>query len=142
MSSGAGPAGLEIDEVLDILSRSDDADLGEIVELVANICDSEAAGITIRRGGDYHVPITHGIEPFVCPASDTFCQFTMNTDGIFCIEDTHADPRFSGTNSAYGGLERPRFYASAPLYSPRGEMIGRLCVIDSRTKTLTPLQRR
>lgn len=141
MPSGAGTAGLEIDEVLSILSRNDDADLSEIVELVAHICDSVAAGITIRRGGEYHVPITHGIEPFVAPAYDTFCQFTMATEGVYCIEDARASSQFSGIGS-YGGLPQTRFYASAPLYSPRGEMVGRLCVLDPEPKSLTPLQRR
>jgi signal transduction histidine kinase len=142
VSPGAGAAGLEIDEVLNILSRSDDADLGEIVELVANICECGAAGITIQRGEDYHVPIAFGVEPFVCPASDTFCQFTMSTDGVYCIEDVHDDPRFSAIGATYGELPRTRFYASAPLYTPRGEMVGRLCVMDPKPKSLTALQRR
>ena len=65
--SGAGSAGHDVDEVLTILSRPDDADLLELVDLAARICDSEASGITIRHGDDYHVPITYGIEPFVGP---------------------------------------------------------------------------
>ncbi len=133
--------GLEIDEVLDILSRSDDADLAEIVELVANICDSAAAGITIRRGDDYHVPVVYGVAPFVCPAEDTFCQFTMGIDGVYCVEDALADDRFVGNPPAYGGLRPTRFYASAPLYAPHGDMVGRLCVIDPEAKALTGLQR-
>lgn len=142
MASGAGTPGLDIDEVLAILSRPEDAELLELLELVAGLCESEAAGITIQRGGDYHVPLTYGIEPFVCPADDTFCQFTMGTNGVFVIEDARSESRFTSLGWVDGTLAHARFYASAPLYAPTGPMVGRLCVIDSDPKRLTPLQRR
>jgi signal transduction histidine kinase len=142
MSSGAGPTGLDIDGVLSILSHPDDTDLVEIVELVAKICDSDAAGITIHRGENYHVPLTYGIEPLVSPADDTFCRYTMSIDGVFTIEDATEDPRFASIGWVDGSLAKARFYASAPLYAPSGEMVGRLCVIDPQPKVLTPLQRR
>ena len=142
MYSGAGPAGLGIDDILTILSRPDDADLLEIVDLAARICDSEASGLTIRRGTEYHVPVTYGMEPFVGLAEDTFCQFTMGTDTVFVVEDAQADSRFANLGWADGRLARMRFYASAPLYAPGGQMVGRLCVIDSDPKSLTPLQQR
>ena len=44
---------------------------------------------------EYHVPLTYGIMPFVCPSTDTFCQHTMSTAGVFAIDDARADPRFS-----------------------------------------------
>ena len=131
-----------MDEVLTILSRPNDVDLLEIVDLAAEICHSEASGLTIRNGDEYHVPVTHGIEPFVGPADDTFCQFTMSTDRVFVVEDAQADRRFADIAWADGRLARIRFYASAPLYAPAGQMIGRLCVIDSDPKGLTGLQRR
>lgn len=142
MSSRAGASGLDIDEVLSILSRPDDEELAEMVELLAGICDSEAAGITIQRGDEYHVPISYGIEPLVCASDDTFCRMTMSTDGVFCVEDATTDPRFAGIGWVDGSLARARFYASAPLYAPTGEMVGRLCVIDSEPKTISTLQRR
>jgi signal transduction histidine kinase len=142
MSSRAGRTGVDVDEVLSILSRPDDAALAELVELVARICDSEAAGIAIRRGDEYHVPVSHGIEPLVCRADDTFCCHTMDVDGLFCVEDAQADPRFAGLGWGGGTLATTRFYASAPVYAPGGQMVGRLCVIDSEPKVLTELQRR
>ncbi|WP_027859873.1 GAF domain-containing sensor histidine kinase [Marmoricola sp. URHB0036] len=124
------------------MSRPDDDDLADVVELVAKICDAQAAGITISRGNEYHVPITYGIEPFVSPANDTFCQHTMGTTGVFVIEDARADPRFADIGWVDGTIAKSRFYASAPLYAPSGEMVGRLCVIDPAVRALTTLQRR
>jgi len=142
VSSVAGTAGADIDEVLAILSRSDDADLLAMVALVAEICGTTAAGIMIEQGGQYHVPIAYGIEPFVCPADDTLCQSTMHTADVVSIEDARNDSRYSDIGWVEGRLAGASFYASAPLYSPRGEMVGRLCVIDPETKTLSDLQGR
>jgi signal transduction histidine kinase len=142
VTSGTRFPGLDVDEVLRIISRPDDAELVEVVTLVSEICGSEAAGITIKRGEEYHVPVTHGIEPLVCSSDDTFCRATMSTDGVYCVEDATTDSRFEGIGWVDGRLARARFYASAPLYAPTGEMVGRLCVIDSEPKTLTALQQR
>jgi signal transduction histidine kinase len=131
----------EIDGLLDLL-EAPDADLQEIVGLVVDVCGVQAAGITVRRGEEYHVPITHGIEPFVCAATDTFCRHTMTTDGVFHVEDATADPRFAAIAWVDGRVARARFYASAPIYDSRHQMIGRLCVIDTEPRRLTPLQLR
>ncbi len=142
MSSGAGSTDLAISEVLSILSRPDDADLREVVELVATICECQSAGITILRGTEYHVPITYGLEPLVCSPDDTFCAYTMGTDGVFAVEDATLDPRFADIGFVDGRLATSRAYASAPLYAPSGQMVGRLCVIDPVPRKFTDLQRR
>ena len=142
MQPGAGDSSSDTDAVLAILSRPEDDDLTDIVELVAKICDAAAAGITINKDDEYHVPITYGIEPFVSPSTDTFCQHAMSTQGVFAVEDAQADPRFADIGWVDGTIARARFYASAPLYSPHGYMVGRLCVIDPAVKSLTALQQR
>lgn len=132
----------DTERVLAILSRPGDHDLQELVSLAAAVCDAQAAGITIERGDEYHVPITHGLAPLVCASNDTFCAFTMSTDGVFCIEDAVQDQRFTGIGWVDGSLAETRFYASAPIYAPGGKMVGRLCVIDPEPKTLSDLQKR
>ncbi len=115
MQPGTGEPGPDSDAVLDILSSPDDDDLADVVELVAKVCDARAAGITVLKGKDYHVPITFGIPPFVSPSSDTFCQHTMDTEGVFTVEDARADPRFADIGWVDGTIAEARFYASAPL---------------------------
>lgn len=129
-----------VDDVLDILSSRDDRDLTEIVQLAASICGGSAAGITIRRGEYYHVPITHGIDPFVCAAEETFCRLTMETDEVFTVEDARRDPRFADIGFVNGFLARARFYASAPIHDPAGSMVGRLCIIADEPRQLSEVQ--
>jgi signal transduction histidine kinase len=142
MSSGAARTGLDVDEILGIVSRPADAALSELVELVARICDSEAAGIGIQRGDEYHVPVTHGIEPLVRRTDDIDLRHTMDVDSLVCIEDTQADPRFAGISWSAGTLSAARFHASAPIHAPGGQMVGRLFVAGAEPKTLSELQRR
>ena len=131
-----------VDDVLDILSDAGDHDLAEIVQLVGRLCGGDAAGITIRRGDEYHVPVTFGIDPFVCAAEETFCRLTMGTEGLFTVEDARTDPRFADIGFVNGELARARFYASAPIHRPDGRMVGRLCVIGEEPRRLTPVQLR
>lgn len=126
-------------DVLEVLRTPDDH-VRDIVELAARLCDSEVAGVTIRHGDEFHIPVAFGLDPVVCAPEETICHYTMNTDGIFCIEDVQNDPRLAHIVRANGAPSRTRFYSSAPVHSPDGVMVGRLCVIDSRVKSLTQLQ--
>ena len=130
-----------IDEVLEVLSVPHH-ELDEIVQLLAEVCGAEAAGITVPRGEDSHVVVTHGIEPFVCAAGDTLCSALMDVEDVYVVQDALADPLFARRGMVDGRLGRVRFYASAPIRHPEHGIIARLCVIGSEPRTLTPLQRR
>jgi signal transduction histidine kinase len=132
----------EVRDVLDILSRPDDEELLEIVRLAADLCAAESAGLTILKDGEYHIRLTHGMEPLVCPADESFCQFTMTTEGAYFVEDALADERFADLGWVTGQFGFARFYASAPVYCPNGTMLGRLCVISRQPQRLTALQER
>ncbi|MCW2621312.1 MAG: hypothetical protein JWL64_914 [Frankiales bacterium] len=141
MLVGAAAAGHDVDVVLDVLSRPDD-DLADLLALVADLCDSPSAGITIFNGDHVHVPVAHGVQPVVTPASESFCWHTRGTQGLFYVEDASRDPRFAELIAGDGPFAKARFYASAPLHAPDGRVIGRLCVIDSSPKEMTSLQQR
>lgn len=116
------------------------SDLQEIVDLVANICDCAYAAISVLDGDTYHLTTTHGLQPLECPRSHSLCRRTMDRHQTVVL--THLDQDAELLTSPYvNGTEMSlRFYASAPLYSPDGEMLGRLCVFDPESRDLTPLQ--
>ena len=143
MHSTSSATTFDTDAVITVLSRPDDPDLQELLELVADICDSPMAGISVLKGSYLHIPaVTRNIRPFVSPAHETFCATAMDLDGIFAVEDASVDPRFADIGWANGRQSNARFYASAPIFAPHGEMVGRLCVVDSEPKVLTGLQLR
>ena len=141
MLVGAAAAGHDVDVVLDVLSRPDD-DLADLLALVADLCDSPSAGITIFNGDRVHVPVAHGVRPVVTPASESFCWHTRGAPGLFHVADAAQDARFAELVAGDGPFAGVRFYASAPLHAPDGTVIGRLCVIDSSPRSMTPLQQR
>ncbi|MDT8296598.1 GAF domain-containing protein, partial [Roseomonas mucosa] len=61
----------------------------------------------------------------------------MSDDPAFVVPDTSIDPRFAA-NPLTAGEDGIRFYAGAPLVSPRsGHRIGTLCVIDHKPGIVT-----
>lgn len=129
------------DDVLRVLTTPD-GDLQDLLRLAAGLCRADAAGVTIRRDDAFHVPLTHGIEPFVCPAEDTFCATVMDRGEVVVVVDAHDHPEYAGIGWVDGTRARARFYASAPLTTPSGAALGRLCVISEQPHDLDALQRR
>jgi signal transduction histidine kinase len=131
-----------VDDVLQILANPDDRDFAEVVELAASICGADAAGIALRNGEEYHVPIAFGVAPQVFSAEDALCRLTMGSEEVFSVEDAWASPEFATRDRDSGPLALARFYASAPVRAPNGVMVGRLCVIGDQPKRLTTMQLR
>lgn len=127
---------------LHVLGAAGDADLQEIVDLAAALCDARAAAISVVSGDDYHLLVTHGVEPMVCARTDTLCQYMTGIHRTVSVEDARAHPVYRRSPYVDGRLMALRFYASAPVYTPEGEMVGRLVVFDPAPHRMTTLQER
>ncbi len=73
------------------------------------------------------------------PIAKSFCAHAVQGDGLFEIEDTRTDPRFSD-NPLVTGEPHIRFYAGQPLELD-GVRLGTLCVIDTRPRKLSATAR-
>lgn len=58
------------------------------------------------------------------------CAAVIGDTDVVVSEDAREDPRFSSNPFVTGVIDHVRFYASAPLITPSGVTIGRLCVFD------------
>ena len=56
---------------------------------------------------------------------------------VLQLPDMHVDPQFASHKRSCG---KPRFYAAAPLYSPAGDILGSLGVLDRRARSLNEEQ--
>ncbi|WP_225984744.1 AI-2E family transporter [Noviherbaspirillum aerium] len=64
------------------------------------------------------------------------CNYVVAANAPLVVEDTARDPRFSQNPLLReNGM---RFYAGVPLRTKSGHVIGSLCVIDLRPRTLSP----
>ncbi|SAK60727.1 diguanylate cyclase [Caballeronia fortuita] len=66
----------------------------------------------------------------------SFCAHAVHSERLLLVEDTHADARFAG-NPLVTGAPHVRFYAGVPLRSSHGPVLGTLCAIDTRPRTLS-----
>lgn len=65
----------------------------------------------------------------------SFCGHAIARPQVMVVEDTHLDERFHD-NPLVLGAPHIRFYAGATLQLPGGQIVGTLCMIDHRPRTL------
>ena len=68
---------------------------------------------------------------------DAMCDVTLQLGTVVVVADASDDPRFVDSPWVDGRLGGVRFYASAPLTTRRGHVIGTLCVFDVEPHHLT-----
>jgi len=71
--------------------------------------------------------------------ADSFCSHLIGGPSVLVVQDTHEDERFTDNPLVTGELGI-RFYAGAPLVTPDGNVVGTVCVIDQKPRTLRPDQ--
>jgi signal transduction histidine kinase len=116
------------------------SDLQALVDLVAQVCDAPNAAINIITHDQQRQIATTGIDPSVCSRDDSMCAAVMSVAEAVVVSDASLDERFSTNAFVTGDIGNVRFYASAPLTTPDGSTLGRLCVFDDEIRTLTPEQ--
>lgn len=69
------------------------------------------------------------------PRETSICGHVVAIEKPLVVEDTLRDPRFA--NNSFLRTHGIRFYAGAPLRTPCDHIIGSLCVIDTKPRTIT-----
>ncbi|MGN6160105.1 MAG: sensor histidine kinase [Marmoricola sp.] len=114
-----------------VLTAPADRDLQALVDLAAMVCDVPTAAINLISSDSQHqIATAGGIDPSVCSRDDSMCAAVIEDRRVVVVEDARVDPRFETNPFVTGIIGKVRFYASAPLTTPGGVTIGRLCVFD------------
>ncbi|GAB5097936.1 hypothetical protein YK56LOC_36520 [Caballeronia sp. HLA56] len=100
-----------------------------IVAMAASIVKTPIALITLLSAEHQWFKARYGLDVQATPRAHAFCNYTIEQDGVFVVEDATADERFSGNPLVLGEPEI-RFYAGAPIIDYEGYPLGALCVID------------
>ena len=131
------PARLAALERSGLMSRSPDAFVDELVELVSDALDAPVALVSLVAGDAQFFKGARGLaEPWAgrreTPLSHSFCRLVVETDAVVRIDDALLDAR-AATNPAIEAL-RVRAYLGAPLRSPDGRTLGAVCAIDGEPR--------
>ncbi|KQX71681.1 MULTISPECIES: ATP-binding protein [Aeromicrobium] len=123
-----------------VLDRAPGRDLQSLVDLIAEICDVPHAAINMITSTQQHQIVTAGFERSICARDDSMCAIVMGEPHPIVVADASADDRFKDNPFVTGDIGSVRFYASAPISTPDGVPIGRLCVFDDVSRELTAVQ--
>lgn len=123
-----------------ILDTSPEEELDELAEIAALICDTPIALITLIDKERQWFKANKGLGVPETPREDSFCQHALHKPKeILVVNDSLEDDRFKKSPLVVG-QPNIRFYAGAPLETPDGNVLGTLCVIDDKPKTISKNQ--
>ena len=126
----------------DILDTPAESAYDDVVLMAARLCDVPVAVISLvdrdRQWFKANVGLPGVQQTERCIS---FCTFAIEEARLFVVEDTHLDTRFA-TNPLVIEAPYARFYAGVPIESEDGFLLGTLCVLDFKPRTLSDVQRR
>ncbi|RYG96633.1 MAG: GAF domain-containing protein [Alphaproteobacteria bacterium] len=105
-----------------------------LVELACSIFGANTALISLVEQDRQWFEAKIGFDRSETKRDVSFCAHALVSDDVLVVHDARNDPRFS-SNALVTGEPYIRFYAGAPLVTPRGYVIGTLCIIDDEPRT-------
>ncbi|GAA1624391.1 sensor histidine kinase [Actinoplanes couchii] len=116
------------------------AELQSVVRVAAAVAKVPTATLNLLDDRMQYQLTTVGFPGRQCDRDDAMCAVRLH-EGVFVhVPDARADPVFRDNPWVTGVLGRIVFYASAPLISPAGHVMGTLCVFDSEPGRLSEEQ--
>jgi PAS domain S-box-containing protein len=121
------------------LNFNREKELQEIVNLVAKLCGTSFAFITLLDEQSRYISFQHVIDFETTTTIDAFCQYIIKQSQLIIVPDALQKDQFTDRFSLSLNTNL-RFYAGIPLNSFDGRPLGSLCVIDQSPGMLTENQ--
>lgn len=124
---------------LKVLDTAPEPELDDLVSLVAFICGTPMALVSLVDQDRQWFKSRLGVEEQETPRAISFCQYAILHRRLFVVQDATRDERFMDSPLVTAG-PRIRFYAGAPLLDDDGHALGTLCTMDRVPRELSPQQ--
>ncbi len=122
-----------------VLDTSVEREYDDITELAAFICGTPISLISFVDKERQWFKSKRGISVPETPRSQSFCAHTLEGTETLVVRDASLDLRFQ-TNPLVVGDPKIRFYAGAPIVEKGGQVLGTVCVIDTKPRELSTAQ--
>ena len=106
-----------------------------IAQTARRIFGTQGAGISLIDHDRQWFKSISGAGVPSMPRRYGLCQFAIQTNHGFIVEDASQDPRLA--DSYFVKTAKLRSYAGIPIRDPSGHMIGALCVYDNKPRQFT-----
>ena len=115
-------------------------ELNELVELAAETAGLPFAAINLMQASTQVTVAAYGVDPGVCVRKDSMCNAVLCAGRPVQVTDASLDPRWASNPFVNGERASIRSYFAQQLTSPRGVVVGTLCLFDEQPTELRPDQ--
>lgn len=124
-----------------ILDTPAEAELNDLVSIASAILDTPISLISLVDDKRQWFKANIGLAATETERQHSFCQYALTTPNeVLVVEDALKDEKFKSNPLV---LKDPsiRFYAGAPLVTGKGFVLGTLCIIDNKPRTISHSQK-
>ncbi len=118
---------------LEMVGRSEPTDMDSLVELAADMFDCPYSVVSFLDEDIQWFRARHGLEIECTEREHAFCNYTIQANEVFVVNDASQDPRFA-ENPYVVGKPKIRFYAGCPISIDGEHVLGAFCVLDNKPR--------